>query len=107
MNQINNQISHICVKKIDLVLYTNLNIYKTKYIKMNCQEMNLIETELGLELPNNFQNYSQETQELIINYLKHLGTIERQAYTIGKRHLGTSFNVVKSNGFLYWKKNNK
>ena len=74
---------------------------------MNCQDIKVIETELGLELPNNFQSYSEETQELIINYLKHLDTIERQAYTIGKRHLGTSFNVVKSNGFLYWKKNNK
>ena len=101
MNPINNQISHICVKKIDLVLL--------KYIKLNILQMNFqeIETELGLELPNNFQNYTQEMQELIINYLKHLGTIERQAYTIGKRHLGTSFNVVKSNGFLNWKKNNK
>ncbi len=101
MNPINNQISHICVKKIDLVLL--------KYIKLNILQMNFqeIETELGLELPNNFQNNTQEMQELIINYLKHLGTIERQAYTIGKRHLGTSFNVIKSNGFLYWKKNNK
>ena len=101
MNPINNQISHICVKKIDLVLL--------KYIKLNILQMNFqeIETELGLELPNNFQNYTQEMQELIINYLKQLGTIERQAYTIGKRHLGTSFNVVKSNGFLYWKQNNK
>ena len=93
-----------CVKKIDLVLF---KIYKTKYNKMNCQQIKLIETELGLELPNNFQNYSEETQELLIKYLKHLDTIERQAYTIGKRHLGTSFNVVKSNGFLNWKKNQK
>ena len=74
---------------------------------MNCQQIKLIETELGLELPNNFQNYSEEIQELLIQYLKHLDTIERQAYTIGKRHLGTSFNVVKSNGFLNWKKNQK
>jgi len=74
---------------------------------MNCQQIKLIETELGLELPNNFQNYSEEIQELLIKYLKHLDTIERQAYTIGKRHLGTSFNVVKSNGFLNWKKNQK
>jgi len=74
---------------------------------MNSHQITLIETELGLELPNNFLNYSQEIQELIVNYLKHLNTIEKQAYTIGKRHLGTSFNVVKSNGFLNWKKNNK
>lgn len=71
---------------------------------MNRQD---IETELGLELPNNFENYDTTTQEQIVNYIKHLNKIERKAYTIGKKHLGTSFNVVKSNGFIDWKKNNK
>ena len=66
-----------------------------------------VEAELGLELPNNFENYDEKTKELIFNYLKHLDTIERQAYTIGKAHLGSSFNVVKSNGFVDWKKNLK
>lgn len=65
-----------------------------------------IETDLGLELPTNFENYDDKTQGLIIDYLKQLNTIERQAYTIGKKHLGSSFNLVKSNGFIYWKKNN-
>lgn len=71
---------------------------------MNRQE---IESDLGLELPNNFENYDEKTQGLIVNYLKQLGSIERQAYTIGKAHLGSSFNVIKSNGFCDWKKNNK
>ena len=75
---------------------------------MNRQE---IERELNLELPNNFENYDEKTQELIVNYLKQLDSIERQSYTIGKKHLGSSFNVVKSNGFYSfaqdWKKNNK
>ena len=66
-----------------------------------------IEAELGLELPNNFEKNDITNQELIVNYLKHLDTIERQAYTIGKKHLGSSFNVIKSNGFIDWKKNNK
>lgn len=66
-----------------------------------------IESELGLELPNNFEKYDENTQQLIINYLKQLDKIERQAYSIGKNHLGSSFNVVKSNGFVDWKKNNK
>ena len=57
---------------------------------MNQQD---IETQLGLELPNNFENYDLITQNLIINYLKHLDTIEKQAYTIGKAHLGSSFNI--------------
>ena len=71
---------------------------------MNHQD---IETELGLELPNQFKNYDENTQTLVINYLKHLDSIERKAYTIGKAHLGSSFNVIKSNGFIDWKKNNK
>jgi hypothetical protein len=66
-----------------------------------------IESELGLELPNHFEKYDENTQQLIINYLKQLDKIERQAYSIGKNHLGSSFNVIKSNGFIDWKKNNK
>lgn len=58
----------------------------------------------SVELPNNFENYNQETKELIINYINQLTPIEKQAYTIGKQHLGSSFNVVKSNGFINWKK---
>ena len=68
---------------------------------MNRQE---IEAQLELELPNNFENYDATVQESIINYLSQLDTIERQAYTIGKSHLGSSFNVVKSNGYADWKK---
>lgn len=65
-----------------------------------------IESEIGIELPDNFEKYDQNTQHLIVNYLKHLDNIERKAYMIGKSHLGSSFNVVKSNGFIDWKKNN-
>lgn len=68
---------------------------------MNRQE---IENQLGLELPDNFENYDINVQETIVNYLSQLDTIERQAYTIGKSHLGSSFNVVKSNGYTDWKK---
>ena len=71
---------------------------------MNRQE---IELELGLELPNSFDKYELSVQELLIKYLKHLDTIERKAYTIGKQHLGSSFNILKSNGFIDWNKNNK
>ena len=70
---------------------------------MNRQEL---EIELGFELPNNFENYDEKTKVQIKNYLKQLDIIERQAYLIGKKHLGTSFNLIKSNGFLEWKKNN-
>ena len=71
---------------------------------MNRQE---IELEIGLELPSSFEKYDPELQSSIVKYLKHLDKIERQAYTIGKSHLGSSFNIVKSNGFVVWNKNNK
>lgn len=66
----------------------------------------IISKELGLELPDNFNKYDIITQITIINYLKQLNKIEKQAYTIGKSHLGSSFNIVKSNGYISWKKNN-
>ena len=70
---------------------------------MNHQE---IETDIGLELPNSFEKYDDITKESVIKYLKHLNPIEKQAYTIGKAHLGSSFNVLKSNGYSEWKKHN-
>ena len=63
-----------------------------------------LETEIGLELPDNFENYDTLTQESVIKYLKHLDAIEKKAYTIGKEHLGSSFNVLKSNGYIDWKR---
>jgi hypothetical protein len=71
---------------------------------MNRQE---IELEIGLELPNTFEKYDISMQESLIKYLKQLSIIEKKAYSIGKEHLGTSFNVIKSNGYLNWQKNNK
>jgi hypothetical protein len=64
----------------------------------------VLQIELALELPNNFENYDATTQELIVQYLRQLNIIEKKAYSIGKQHLGSSFNLVRSNGFLNWKK---
>jgi hypothetical protein len=66
---------------------------------MNRQEL---ESEIGLELPNNFYTYNDVVKESIIKYLKQLNKIEKQAYIIGKSHLGSSFNVLKSNGYNNW-----
>jgi hypothetical protein len=56
------------------------------------------------DLPANFDKYPKDTQYLIMEYLENLSTIEKKAYKIAQNHLGTSFNVVKSNGFNDWKK---
>lgn len=37
-------------------------------------------------------------------YLKSLTEKEYKAYEIAKSHLGTSFDLKKSNGFLEWNK---
>jgi hypothetical protein len=58
----------------------------------------------NLILPTNFRKYNKEIQDNIIKYLEHLTPIEYQAYLIAKDHLGSSFNIVKSNGYCDWLK---
>jgi len=43
-------------------------------------------------------------QELMEQYIKTFSKKELQSYEIAKNHLGTSFQLEKSNGFLKWKK---
>ncbi|NDA89672.1 MAG: hypothetical protein EBY20_02000 [Alphaproteobacteria bacterium] len=54
--------------------------------------------------PDNLEKYPEEVRQSIIKYLEQLGDKERIAYYIAKEHLGTSFDVVKSIGYLSWKK---
>lgn len=60
-----------------------------------------------LPLPVNFENYDSDTQAAIIEYISHLSNIEKKAYKIAYNHLGSSFNVVKSNGYNDWLKTRK
>ena len=58
-------------------------------------------------LPINLNSYSSETKSLIIEYLTQLSDIEKKACMIAKDHLGSSFNLVKSNGYNDWLKSKK
>jgi hypothetical protein len=60
-----------------------------------------------LPLPNNFDMLSPDVKELVIEYVNQLTEIEQKAYKIAKDHLGSSFNVVKSNGYNDWLKSRK
>lgn len=60
--------------------------------------------EIIIELPDNIDDYDEETQNLIIEYLEQLTPIQIKAYAIAKDHLGSSFNLVKSNGYVDWLK---
>lgn len=59
----------------------------------------------NIDLPTNYNSYDEPTQKLILQYLQHLNSIELKAYHIAKQHLGSSFNLVKSNGYCEWVKN--
>lgn len=39
-----------------------------------------------------------------VQYLDSLDIKEKQAYEIAKSHLGSTFHLMKSNGFIEWKK---
>ncbi len=47
------------------------------------------------------------SEYLLVEYLESLTPIERTAMEIAKRHLGSSFNILKSNGYMKWVKNKK
>ena len=44
----------------------------------------------------------QSLQKLVAEYMDQLSDVERKACAIAKDHLGSSFNIVKSNGFNVW-----
>ena len=46
----------------------------------------------------------EKLEELIEEYLMTLSEKEKKAYEIAKEHLGMSFQIEKSTGFIKWKK---
>lgn len=56
------------------------------------------------DLMNQVSNYNEESQQNILSYLKTFGVVEKKAFVIAKKHLGTSFHILKSTGYQEWKK---
>lgn len=56
-----------------------------------------------IHLPENFPTLPMELQEEIIQYLDTMDNRQFKAYLIAKDHLGSSFNIFKSNGYKEWK----
>lgn len=56
-----------------------------------------------IHLPENFYILPLELQEEIIQYLETMDNRQFKAYLIAKDHLGSSFNIFKSNGYKEWK----
>jgi hypothetical protein len=61
---------------------------------------------LHLPIIDDIYSYPIDIQFSIYNYFKRMGEKEKKAYIIAKNHLGTSFDLIKSNGFIHWKKTN-
>lgn len=60
-----------------------------------------------LHLPDTFDTWDPALKASVIEYLSQLDPIEKKAYKIAKEHLGSSFNIVKSNGYCDWVKEQK
>lgn len=60
--------------------------------------------KLGLPIPELVFKMPLDKQSEIYNYLKNMDDMEKKAYLIAKQHLGSSFNICKSNGYKDWKK---
>lgn len=69
------------------------------------KEMNF--ESLKLSVSESIKLCSEEQQKEIYQYLNEMTEHERVAYEIAFNHLGTSFNVYRSNGFIHWKKSKK
>jgi len=61
-------------------------------------------TSLNLPIPDNVYKKSQEEQKKIYEYLESMNEMQKNAYIIAFEHLGSSFNILKSNGYIEWSK---
>jgi hypothetical protein len=50
------------------------------------------------------QNTPNEWRETIKSYFKSMSDMQKKTFLIAKNHLGTSFNIFKSNGFVSFEK---
>ena len=56
-------------------------------------------------IPISFKNIYKNNEEyiLLLDYLNQMDNTEKQSMLIASDHLGSSFNIFKSNGFLKWR----
>jgi hypothetical protein len=62
-------------------------------------------TELKLPIPDVVYTKSPEVQKSIHDYLSEMNDLQKTAYLLAYGHLGSSFNILKSNGYAEWKQN--
>ena len=61
--------------------------------------------KFGISIPKLvIDTYTEEQKREVFGYLSSLDKLQLKAYSIAYSHLGTSFNIYKSNGFKDWLK---
>ena len=58
---------------------------------------------LKIRVSDNVKKYPYEKQKEIFEYLSEMDEIHKKAYSIAFDHLGSSFDVLRSNGYKEWK----
>ena len=58
---------------------------------------------LNMKISDLIKGYPIEQQREIFEYLTEMDEHNRKAYDIAYTHLGTSFNIARSNGFKDWR----
>jgi len=64
-------------------------------------------SHFGMTFSNQGNDGFGSTFSKVEEYIKQLSDHEKKAYEIAMNHLGTSFNIYRSNGFIEWKKTKK
>ena len=59
-------------------------------------------TIIGLPIPESMFNLEINEQINIYSYLTQLTEIQKKTYILAYNHLGTSFNIFRSNGYKEW-----
>jgi tRNA U34 5-carboxymethylaminomethyl modifying enzyme MnmG/GidA len=63
-------------------------------------------SNINMKISSLIKTYPIETQREIFEYLNGLDEIHKKGYDIAYDHLGSSFNIARSNGFKKWKAEN-
>ena len=70
------------------------------------QEKQVNFNSLNMKISSLIKTYPTEKQKQIFEYLSEMDNYDRKAYDIAYDHLGTSFNIARTNGFKKWLSDN-
>lgn len=81
------------------------NKLKDNYIiKVSNNIMTIDFESLNLPISQKINVLPEEEQKLVFNYLANLSETEKICYKIAYQHLGSSFDILRSNGYSDWLK---